>query len=194
MKKLTLILIAGEILAVYAGENIYLGEDKFNKRHSAVKEAYIRTLSKNRAYNRIGDSSYVEIDSKEEFKKALESGALDQKIDTNKVTKTYRTIDIKNVKLDEDDLKELTQNRDRILIGSEVDKRSNLVQNINIKNSKIETDKKLNIGIISKDKRVKGIENYTNIDKSYIKGGSKRSGSKLDELDNFEMDDDIGLE
>jgi len=192
MKRVVLTVLVVKV--IFAGDNIYLG-DSFNDRHSKPKEVYIRTMAKNRAYTRAGDgdpSSYVKIDSKEEFKKALESGALDQKIDTNGVTKTFRAIDISNVNLNKSDLKEITDNKDRLLIGSEVDgKRESLMQSINIKNSKIETDKKLNVGVISKDKRVNGIENYINIDRSSLKGGdraNKKKKSRLEEFDDLESD------
>jgi len=188
MKKVILAILAMKV--IFAGDNFYLGEDKFNKRHSKAKEAYIRTMAKNRAYTKVGNASYVKIDSKEEFEEALESGALDQKIDTNGVTKTYRAIDISNVRLNKNDLKKMTEGKDRVLIGSEVDGgRESLVQNINIKNSKIETDKKLNIGVITKDKRISGVESLTNIDKSSIKGGavgSSRAESRLDKLDDLD--------
>jgi hypothetical protein len=188
MKRVVLAVLVANI--VFAGENIYLG-DTFNDRHSKPKEAYIKTMAKNRAYTGVGNGSYVEIDSKEEFKEALESGALDQKIDTNGVTKTFRAIDISNVNLNKNDLKDITEDTDRLLIGSEVDgNRESLMQNINIKNSKIETDKKLNVGVIAKDKRVKGIENYTNIDKSSLQGGKRtdKKKSRLDEFDDLDSD------
>lgn len=190
MKRLTLVLIIG---ILYGGDNFYIGGDNnFNRRHS-TNEAYIKTISKNKAYNKMGDASYVKIDSKEEFKKALESGALNQKIDTNKVTKTYRAIDISNVRLNKNDIKELTKNRDRVIIGSEVEKGNNLMQSINIKNSKIKTDKKLNIGVVSRSSKISGITNYTNIQRSSIEGGEETNRAKkrksrldkLEDLDNF---------
>jgi hypothetical protein len=199
MKKLSLILIAGiASQMLYSGDNFHLGEDRFNKRHSKVKEVYIRTISKNKAYTKTGNASYVKIRSKEEFKKALESGALNQKIDTNKVTKTYRAIEIDNVRLNKNDLKELTKNGNRVLIGSEVGKNDKLMQSINIKNSKIETDKKLNIGVVATDKKINGVTNYVNIDRSYIEGGNNKikntKKSREEIFKELEMADQMDLE
>ena len=166
------------------GENMYLG-DSFNARHSKAKESFNKTMAKNRAYSHMGDASYTEINGKDEFKKALESGQLNQKIDTNKITKTYRAIDIKNVRMNRNDFKNI--NGDRVLIGSKVDKdREKLMQTVDIKNSKIETDKKLNVGVVSTSDKVNGVDNMTNIQNSTLKGGNKKKDETMSRLKMFE--------
>ncbi len=185
MRLITVALIAIGALYLNAGDNFYQG-DSFNKRHSKGKESFNKTMAKNRAYSHMGDASYTEVDGKEEFKKALESGKLDQKVDSNKITKTYKAIDIKNVRMNRDDFKNMSG--DRVLIGSEVDEdREKLMQTIDIKNSKIDTDKQLNVGVVSSSDKVDGIDNMTNIKDSKLKGvDKKKSGMNKSRLDMFE--------
>ncbi len=179
--------IIGLIVSVVflnGGENLYLG-DSFNARHSKAKESFNKTMAKNRAYSHMGDASYTEVNGKDEFKKALESGKLNQKIDTNKITKTYRAIEIKNVRMNRNDFKDI--DTDRVIIGSQVDKdREKLMQTVDIKNSKIETDKQLNIGVVSTSDKVSGIDTMTNIQNSTLKGVNKRKNETMSRLKMFE--------
>lgn len=187
MKRIILIssIAIGSLCLLNAGDNFYQG-DSFNKRHSKGKESFNKTMAKNRAYSHMGDASYTEVDGKEEFKKALESGQLDQKVDGNKITKTYKAIDIKNVRLNKNDLKNVAG--DNLLIGSQVDEdREKLMQTIDIKNSKIDTDKEVNIGVKSTSDKVNGIDTMTNIKDSSIKGGSKQGTDNVSRLDMFEQ-------
>ena len=187
MKRIIFIssITIGSLCLLNAGDNFYQG-DSFNKRHSKGKESFNKTMAKNRAYSHMGDASYTEVDGKEEFKKALESGQLDQKVDTNKITKTYKAIDIKNVRLNKNDLKDVAG--DNLLIGSQVDEdREKLMQTIDIKNSKIDTDKEVNIGVKSTSDKVNGIDSITNIKDSSIKGGGKQGSDNISRLDMFEQ-------
>ncbi len=177
-------LMVTVVVILNGGENMYLG-DSFNARHSKAKESFNKTMAKNRAYSHMGDASYTEINGKEEFKKALESGKLNQKIDTNKITKTYRAIEIKNVRMNRNDFKDI--DGDRVIIGSQVDKdREQLMQTVDIKNSKIETDKKLNVGVVSTSDKVSGIDTMTNIQNSTLKGFNKRKDEEMSRLKMFE--------
>jgi hypothetical protein len=180
MKLATVILIA--IGAVN------LNADSFNQEHSANNESFDRTMSKNKANLHVGGASYTEVNGKDEFKEALKSGELGSKVNTNKITKTFKTIDIKNVRMNKNDFKDI--DKKGILIGSKISKnREKLVQTISIKNSKISTDKQLNIGVISTNCRVKGVKNTTNIDHSSFKGGyshKRRRDNKKSRLDDFE--------
>jgi hypothetical protein len=187
MKRIIFIssITIGSLCLLNAGDNFYQG-DSFNKRHSKGKESFNKTMAKNRAYSHMGDASYTEVDGKEEFKKALESGQLDQKVDTNKITKTYKAIDIKNVRLNKNDLKDIAG--DNLLIGSQVDEdREKLMQTIDIKNSRIDTDKEVNIGVKSTSDKVNGIDSMTNIKDSSIKGGGKQGSDNISRLDMFEQ-------
>ncbi len=177
-------LMVTVVVILNGGENMYLG-DSFNARHSKAKESFNKTMAKNRAYSHMGDASYTEINGKEEFKKALESGKLNQKVDTNKITKTYRAIEIKNVRMNRNDFKDI--DGDRVIIGSQVDKdREQLMQTVDIKNSKIETDKKLNVGVVSTSDKVSGIDTMTNIQNSTLKGFNKRKDEEMSRLKMFE--------
>jgi len=170
---------------VYAGDNIYQG-DGFTKRHSKVKESFIKSVARNRAHSNVGNANYTEIKNKKDFQDALKSGKLKKKVNGNGITNDYNVIDIKNVRINDHDLKEMEEKK--LLIGSEIDKRGEKVmQTINIKNSKIETDKELNIGVKSTTKDVEGIKNIINIEGSSIKGGKKvKNNDDISRLKLFE--------
>ncbi|MCH9739255.1 MAG: hypothetical protein K0U38_00215 [Epsilonproteobacteria bacterium] len=171
--------------ALYAADsdNVYLG-DNFNKRNSSVNDSFVETMAKNRAYSNIGDASVTEVDGKEEFKEALEAGELDQEVDSNKITQEYKHIEIKNVRLNKNDLKDIEG--DRLLIGSEVDEREKLMQSIEIKNSKIETDKQLNVGIVSSSDQVSDITSINTIDRSSLQGGKDEDEGDISRLELME--------
>jgi len=190
MKKIIVLsCILGSLL--YSGgtnaDNLYLG-DGFNLRHSKVKESFIKSIAKNRANLHKKGAGYIEVRGNEEFKDALKSGKLGQTSTGNGITKEYRYIDIKNVNINKNDLKDIDD--DRLLIGTKVDsKRAELMQNINIENSRIETEKRLNIGVVSTQKKVEGITTSQNIVNSKLKGGklrddfNSRKKSRLDKFD-----------
>jgi len=190
MKKITILsCILGSLL--YSGgtnaDNVYLG-DGFNLRHSKVKESFIKSMAKNRANLHKNGAGYIEVRGNEEFKDALKSGKLGQTSTGNGITKEYKYIDIKNVNIDKNDLKDIDD--DRLLIGTKVDsKKEELMQNINIENSRINTEKRLNIGVVSTQKRVEGITTSQNIANSKLKGGklrddfNSRKKSRLDKFD-----------
>jgi len=189
MKKITILscILSSFLYSGTAADNLYLG-DGFNLRHSKVKESFIKSMAKNRANLHKNGSGYIEVRGNDEFKDALKSGKLGQTSTGNGITKEYKYIDIKNVNIDKNDLKDIDD--DRLLIGTKVDgKREELMQNINIENSKIDTDKKLNVGVLSTQKRVEGITTSQNIANSKLKGGklrddfNSRKKSRLDKFD-----------
>jgi len=188
MKKI-IILSSILSLALYSGssvDNMYLG-DGFNMRHSKVKESFIKSIAKNRAKTNTNGASYVEIKNDDEFKEALKSGELGKVSAGNGITKEYRYIDIKNVNIKKNELEDIGNNE--LLIGTKVNnKKEELMQNINIRNSKIDTEKRLNIGVVSAQKKVEGISTFQNISNSQMKGGQMKnlnSGTKhlLDKFD-----------
>jgi hypothetical protein len=146
-------------------------------------DSYNRVMAKNRASSSIDDSSYVEIKNKKEFKEALESGKIGSEVKGNSVSSTYKVIDIKNVNLSQKDLKDIQG--DRLTIGSKITGREKIKQTVNIKNSKISTTKKLNVGIVSSGRRVHGVSTSNNIRGSSLSGGSSKKKSRLDELDEY---------
>ena len=189
MKKITILscILSSFLYSGTAADNVYLG-DGFNLRHSNLKESFIKSIANNRANLHKNGAGYVEVRGNDEFKDALKSGKLGQTSTGNGITKEYKYIDIKNVNINKNDLKDI--DNDRLLIGTKVDgKKEELMQNINIENSRIETDKKLNIGVLSTQKRVEGITTSQNIANSKLKGGklrddfNSRKKSRLDKFD-----------
>jgi hypothetical protein len=195
VKKINFVILSLSLgsLNLSVGDNIYMG-DGFNEVHSAINESYVRTIAKNRASNhRGGGSTYVEIKDADQFKDALKSGELSQTVNGNGITKTYRVIDIKNVRLGRDDLKDIEG--DRVLIGSKVERENEqLVQNISIRNSRLKTDKKLNVGVVSTTEDVDGIQSSVKIKNTQLKSSHKSrdrkrdTTSRLDKFDSVEDD------
>ena len=188
-KKLMLMVITGGLFltTLQAGENIYLG-DNFNERHSE-NDSFTKTIVKNRVYNGVGDASYTKIDGKEELQEALLSGQLDQESHGNKITKEYKLIEIKNANINQNDLKEMKG--DSLLIGTRIkDEKAQIMQSISIKNSKIDTKKQINIGVISSAKNNRGINSINHIEKSSLMGGKDTKDSSIEDRGSISLIDD----
>jgi len=187
------ILIIGtlSLSSLYAGEgnNVYLG-DKFNPRHSNVNESFVKTMAKNRAYTDANGASYTKIDGKEELQKALETGQLDQELNGNRITQEYKYIEINNARINKNDLKNMKG--DNLLIGSKVtQEKQRVMQSIDMKNSKIDTDKHINIGIVSSVKNNSGITSINKIQGSSLIGGNKlKKSSSRDKKESISLIDD----
>ncbi len=188
--KLILTIITGTlfIATLHAGENIYLGNN-FNERHSE-NDSFTKTIVKNRVYNGVGGASYTKIDGKEELQEALVSGQLDQESNGNKITKEYKLIEIKNANINQNDLKDMKG--DELLIGTRIkDEKSQIMQSINIKNSKIDTNKHINVGVISSAKNNSGITSINCIEKSSLTGGNhKEKSSSIKDRGSISLIDD----
>ncbi|HIM93807.1 MAG TPA: hypothetical protein EYM49_02055 [Campylobacterales bacterium] len=177
--------------SLYAGEsnNVYLG-DKFNPRHSNVNESFVKTMAKNRAYTDANGASYTKIDGKEELQKALETGQLNQELNGNRITQEYKHIEINNARINKNDLKNMKG--DNLLIGSKVtQEKQRVMQSIDMKNSKIDTDKHINIGIVSSVKNNSGITSINKIQGSSLIGGNKlKKSSSRDKKESISLIDD----
>ena len=177
--------------SLYAGEsnNVYLG-DKFNPRHSNVNESFVKTMAKNRAYTDANGASYTKIDGKEELQKALETGQLNQELNGNRITQEYKYIEINNARINKNDLKNMKG--DNLLIGSKVtQEKQRVMQSIDMKNSKIDTDKHINIGIVSSVKNNSGITSINKIQGSSLIGGNKlKKSSSRDKKESISLIDD----
>ena len=188
---LTITIGALSLSSLYAGEsnNVYLG-DKFNPRHSNVNESFVKTMAKNRAYTDANGASYTKIDGKEELQKALETGQLDQELNGNRITQEYKYIEINNARINKNDLKNMKG--DNLLIGSKVtQEKQRVMQSIDMKNSKIDTDKHINIGIVSSVKNNSGITSINKIQGSSLIGGNKlKKSSSRDKKESISLIDD----
>ena len=149
-------------------------DENFITIHGAVNHSFIESLSKNLAGT--GDekrAKYVNIDGNDEFKEALASGELneDDLKDGSKISKRYVSTTIKNVNLDESDFDKL--DGDTLNLGSSI-KGGNIVQSLNIEDSKIKTNKHINAGIISSGGDASDITNVSNIQNSQLLGKSDK--------------------
>lgn len=146
-------------------------DENFVKMNSMVNKSFIKSVAKNRASMGSENAAYVEIDGKEEFKEALESGELNTNLEEgNGITKQYIYKDIKNVNITDRDLRNIEG--DTLNLGSEVQgDGQNVVQVLNIEGSSIKTDREINAGIISESNNIDGITNVTTIEDSTLLGG-----------------------
>lgn len=164
-------------MSILLSSNLYSEVDEtFVKMNSMVNKSFIKSIAKNRATMNNGGSdatsSYLDIDGKEEFKDALESGALDTGIEEgNGITKQYVYREIKNVNLTDRDLKDMEG--DTLNLGTQLEgDGQNVDQVINIKNTKIKTDKHINAGIETDALDIDGITNISSIENSTLIGGN----------------------
>ena len=178
--KTTKLILSVTIGALLCATSLYAENDRFVKKNSAANKSFIKSMAKNRAYMGVEGSRSVKVRGDKEFKEAMESGQLDQQSSGSRLTKQYTNIEISNVRINQDDLKNRGGD---VAIGSRVQsEREKIMQNIEIKNSKIETDGDINVGIISSSDKVSGITNVNTIDRSELIGGSGDS-SMMDRED-----------
>jgi len=128
--------------------------DNFNEKHK-INKSYIKTMAKT-------ESNYLEINGKEELKKAIKEKKLNSNYE--KDGKKHIYIDIKNVHLTKRDLKEL----DEVNIGSNIKGDGKVVQNVNIKRVRLDTNKPINIGVRITGDRKGSITAITNIENSQL--------------------------
>jgi len=170
MKKTSIVSTVG--IAILLTSTLYSEVDEtFVKMNSMVNKSFIKSVAKNRASSGSSDASYTAIDGKEELKDALNSGALDSKLEeSNGITKQYIYTEIKNVKLNDRDLKNIEG--DTLNLGSQIEgDGQNVVQVLNIKNTSIKTDRHINAGIETDASDIEGITNVSSIENSSLIGG-----------------------
>jgi hypothetical protein len=153
-------------------------DDMFTKKHSVANKSFIKSMAKNRAYTGVEGASYTKIDDDEEFKKAMKSGALNQESTGSRIQKQFKYIEMNNVRINRNDL--INSQEKDLTIGTRVQsEREKIMQAIEIKNSKIKTDKELNVGVVSSSDKVSGITSVNTIDRSELEGGSNQDRSSI---------------
>ncbi|NEW61290.1 hypothetical protein GSY74_08340 [Sulfurovum sp. bin170] len=159
----TLLIIGSSLSYADADENFVTVE-------GAVNLTFVESIAKNRAHKGEEKSAkYMKIDGNEDFREAVENDQFGNIGDGSKIRKQYIYRDIQNVDLDDRDFKDM--DGDTLNLGSSTDS-DNIVQSLNIENSKIKTDKYINAGVASSSDDVSDITNVTNIDDSELSGGS----------------------
>ena len=144
---------------------------------TSFNQSFIKVMSKNRISK--NGSNYTKIDNKKEFLESLEK---DKKkaINNKSLTKEYVYTEINNVNIKESDLKHIRD--EELNLGTNV-KNGNVVKVLNIKNSKIKSNKKINLAVNLDAKSKGSITSVTNISGSKILGKKKKEGSNLLLLD-----------
>ena len=169
MKKLIAISLLLSNASLYA--DIY---DDYIKLDQGVNQKFIRNMAENRAYEGHTQSErykdkYMVVDGNDEFKEAVKEGKFDVDLDdSSRIEKEYIYRDIQNVDIDDSDLEGIEG--DTLNLGSNVEG-GNVVQSLNIENSNIETDRKLNAGITSTSSDISDITSLTQIKDSKLSGG-----------------------
>ena len=171
MKKTINIVSKVGIIVLFTSTLYSEVDENFVKMNSMVNKSFIKSVAKNRASAGSAGASYTAIDGTEELKDALDSGALDSKLEeSNGITKQYVYTEIKNVNLNDRDLKDIEG--DTLNLGSQVEgDGQNVVQVLNIKNTTINTDRHINAGIETDSSDIEGITNVTSIENSSLIGG-----------------------
>lgn len=169
MKKLIVVSLLLSNVSLYA--DLY---DDYIKLDQGFNQKFIKNIAENRAYEGHTQSErykdkYMVVDGNDEFKEAIKEGKFDVNLDdTSRIEKEYIYKDIKNVDIDDSDLEDIKG--DTLNLGSDVDG-GNIVQSLNIENSNIQTDRKLNAGITSTSSDISDITSLTQIKDSKLSGG-----------------------
>ena len=146
-------------LSILLCSSLSIANNQFNEQHK-INNSYIKVMAK--AKSKRGDSSYIKIKNKKELKEAIKNGKLESK-HTSKGSKFIYT-DIRNVHITQRDLKELAE----LNIGSNIKGDGKVIQTVNIKNSRFDTNKHITVGVKSTANRRGSITSVTNIENSQL--------------------------
>jgi len=163
---------------LHAGDSIDADEG-FVQKNSTINESFIRSIAKNRVHGGSADAVFVEIDGIDEFRDSMESGEFESNIrEGNGINKQYIYRDIKNVKIDDKELRDMEG--DMLNLGTEIKSNNQqVVQVLNISDSDIRSNmSQINAGVvvnIDDDMDIQapdlsGIVNRTNIKNSVLQG------------------------
>jgi len=144
---------------------LFAEEELFNMINTTVNDSFIKVIAKNRASSADGSSNYNEITSKEEFLDALEKEELNKPINSNNFKKEYIYTEIRNVRVNENDLREIKG--DTLRLGIDV-KKGQVTQVLNIKNTNIKTDKLIDMTVKLDASERNSATSVTNIDNSEL--------------------------
>ncbi len=165
-----ILVILFSLNSLYAEDSIE-ADEAFVMKNSTVNESFVRSMARNRAH--VGDEGavFVEVDGVDEFKEKMESGELDSTIrEGNGITKQYIYKNIKNVNIDDRDLRDMEG--DMLNLGTTIESdNQQVVQVLNITDSEINVDEhQINAGIMSETSNLEGAINRTTIKNSVLKG------------------------
>ena len=146
--------------------------------HGAVNHSFIESISKNLAHVDDKRGKYIKVDGNDEFKEVLEAGGFneDDLQNGSKISKRYISTTIENVNLDDSDLTNLDS--DTLNLGSDIEG-GNIIQSLNIKDSKIETDRHINAGVTAYGDDTSNITSMTNIQDSQLLGTSNNQDDQI---------------
>ena len=160
-------LFIATTLLVYAD-----ADENFIKMHGAVNRSFVEGVAETRASK--GDAKtakYMKIKGNEEFQDAIDAGQLTESVqDSSKIQKQYIVREIEDVDIDDRDLEGI--DGDTLNLGAEVEE-GNVVQLLNIKDSKIDTEKHIVAGVSADGSDANDITSITSIKDSDLSGGSR---------------------
>lgn len=143
---------------------LFAEDETFNMINTTVNDSFVKVMAKNRA-STDGTSNYNEITTKEEFLDALEEDKLNKSIDTNNFKKEYVYTEIKNIRVDDNDLRNVED--DTLRLGTDV-KKGQVTQVLNIENTNIKTDKNIDMTLTLDASERNSGQSVTNIDSSRL--------------------------
>lgn len=181
---LTLTLLTLTPFTLYADD-----DDPFLLLNTSVNESFIKVVAKNRASAAENSSNFTEINTKEEFLQELKENQENKKaINTNSLTTEYIYTEIKNVDINKHDLKEIQG--DTLNLGTDV-KRGKVSKVLKIKNTKIETDKDINMAVNLDADEKNSATTFTQISDSQLLGSSGLRNNSFGNDSLIDTEDDL---
>jgi len=140
---------------------LYAGNDSFTK-----------VMAKNRAKRGSAGSSYVEVNGNDEFKAAAKSGKLDSRMNTRTRKSKFIYKEVKNVHLNKNDLKDLGDDK-TMNIGLMIEEKghAHVSHGLNLKNSRLSTDRRINAGVRSTARDSSDITSTSSVHNTDLLGG-----------------------
>jgi len=168
-------LLVATTLLIYAD-----ADENFIKMHGAVNRSFVEGVAQTRASKgEAKTAKYMKVKGNEEFKEAVATGQFTEAMeDSSKIQKQYVVREIEDVDIDDRDLEDIEG--DTLNLGTETED-GNIVQLLNIKDSKIETEKHIVAGVSTESSDANDITSITTVKDSELSGDIRdRDKSSID--------------
>ena len=170
MKQRTLFSLGITIISGVLLNTIVYGQTQSSRIYYSANDSFTKVMAKNRSQRGSKGSSYIKINGNEELKQAAKSGNLGSNIDSRDRKSKFVYKEIKNVHMNQKDLKDIGD-KETLNLGLKIkEKKGSVSSTVIIKNSKFRTDRRINAGVESSSQDSSGITSTSIIQNTNLIG------------------------
>ncbi len=170
MKQTTLFPLALTIISGILLNTTVYAQNQSSRRYYSANDSFTKVMAKNRSRRGSKGSSYIKINGNKELKEAAKAGNLGSNINTRERKSKFIYKEIKNVHMNQKDLKDIGD-KNTLNLGLKIkEKKGSVSSSVIIKNSKFRTDRRINAGVESSSQDSSGITSTSIIQNTQLIG------------------------